>query len=132
MGKRITLYLTDTELGMIETLCARDGVGPNMSKTLKQGLLKMFESCLSLGGPTHEVPHEPRFITKQAAIEGIKDEDLAKHGLKKAKCPRCGTLNVVPLDAKFDVESPSEKKSILKKLSEKDQKELEKLGVRVE
>lgn len=44
MGKRITLYLTDTELQMITDICAKDGVGPNMSGTLKAGLLKMFES----------------------------------------------------------------------------------------
>ena len=45
MGKRITLYLTDAELKMITDICAKDGVGPNMSKTLKMGLLKMFEGC---------------------------------------------------------------------------------------
>lgn len=44
MGKRITLYLTQTELDMIQKLCAKDGVGPNMSSTLKQALKKMFDN----------------------------------------------------------------------------------------
>ncbi|MCJ7633407.1 hypothetical protein MUP77_13595 [Candidatus Bathyarchaeota archaeon] len=64
MGKRITLYLTATELDMIEKICAKDGVGPNMSSTLKQGLVKMFENCFPLEGPEDPVPDVPSFVTQ--------------------------------------------------------------------
>lgn len=76
MGKRITLYLTDDELVMIEKICAKDGEGPNMSRTLKAGLLKMFESCRFLGGPEHTPPHEPSFITEEAIVEQIAEKRI--------------------------------------------------------
>ena len=148
MGKRITLYLTQTELDMIEKICAKDGVGPNMSSTLKQGLAAMFKDCFSLGGSDHQTPHEPRFVTKEFIREesareraiAMTDEDLAKEGLKKGKCPHCGTLQAMPLNMRFRtldeeksiLKKEPEKRFILKKISEKDKKELEELGVSTE
>jgi hypothetical protein len=151
MGKHITLYLTATELDMIEKICAKDGVVSNMSSTLKQGLATMFKNCFSLGGPTHGPGHEPRFATKEFIIEetradflAMTDEDLAKEGFKRWKCPKCGRIEpyLMPLDTNLRIASPSEKKLILKKepekrlilkkISEKDKKELERLGVSTE
>lgn len=48
MGKRITLYLTDAELNMIQKICESDGKSPNMSRTLKDGLLEIFNKCVML------------------------------------------------------------------------------------
>ena len=103
MGKRITLYLTQTELDMIEKICARDGVGPNMSSTLKQGLVKMFENCFALEGPNDPVPDVPSFITRSEE----------KSILKKVPEERKKVLRKLAV-------------------SEKDKEELRRLGVSME
>jgi hypothetical protein len=88
---------------MIEKICARDGVGPNMSSTLKQGLVKMFENCFALEGPKDPIPEVPSFITRSET----------KHILKR-----------IP-----EIRKKLLRKSAV---SEKDKEELRRLGVSIE
>jgi hypothetical protein len=99
MGKKITVYLTDGELKIVEAICERlinDGkeTCQNYSRAVKVAVLG---SAIDLGLDLAENP------------KVFDDQTVRKDIVKRLP--------------------EEERKSILKKLSEKDRKDLENLGV---